>query len=92
MVKMAEWSKALISRSQSTAVGVGSIPLLNKYFWKYTKGNMAVVAFLDNKIKIRHSICKNKYGLLTWSRWPSGLIRCVQIAVYNCRRGFESRF
>ena len=47
---------------------------------------------VDNKIKIRHFICKNKYELLTWSGWPSGLRRCVQVAVYNCRRGFESRF
>ena len=24
------------------------------------------------------------------SGWPSGLRRCVQVAVYSCRRGFES--
>ena len=24
-------------------------------------------------------------------RWPSGLRRCVQVAVYSCRRGFEPR-
>ena len=27
-----------------------------------------------------------------WSGWPSGLRRCVQVAVYSCRRGFESHF
>ena len=26
------------------------------------------------------------------SGWPSGLRRCVQVAVYSCRRGFESHF
>ena len=26
------------------------------------------------------------------SGWPSGLRRCVQVAVYICRRGFESHF
>ena len=26
------------------------------------------------------------------SGWPSGLRRCVQVAVYFCRRGFESHF
>ena len=26
------------------------------------------------------------------SEWPSGLRRCVQVAVYVCRRGFESHF
>ena len=26
------------------------------------------------------------------SGWPSGLRRCVQVAVYLCRRGFESHF
>ena len=24
------------------------------------------------------------------SAWPSGLRRCIQVAVYSCRRGFES--
>ena len=60
MVRMAEWSKF---RSHPTTVGGVRIPLLTKYFRKYIIGNMAVVAFLDNKIKIRHSICKNKYEL-----------------------------
>ena len=27
-----------------------------------------------------------------WSGWPSGLRRCVQVAVCSCRRGFESHF
>ena len=27
---------------------------------------------------------------LKMSGWPSGLRRCVQVAVYSCRRGFES--
>ena len=56
MVRMAEWSKALgvqvagaTFRSQSTT-GWVRIPLLTKYFRKYIIGNMAVVAFLDNKI------------------------------------------
>ena len=26
------------------------------------------------------------------SGWPSGLRRCVQVAVYSCRRGFKSHF
>ena len=32
---------------------------------------------------------------ISWSGqsgWPSGLRRCVQVAVYICRRGFESHF
>ena len=34
-------------------------------------------------------------GHISWTRqsgWPSGLRRCVQVAVYLCRRGFESHF
>ena len=27
-----------------------------------------------------------------WSGWPSGLRRCVQVAVHFCGRGFESHF
>ena len=46
---MAEWSGAAF-RSQSTIVGVGTNLALTKYFRKYIIGNMAVVAFLDNKI------------------------------------------
>ena len=92
MVRMAEWSKALRSGRFLQLLAWVRIPLLSKYFRKYIIGNMAVAAFWDNKIKIRHSICKNKYELLTWSGWTSGLRRCVQVAVYNCRRGFESRF
>ena len=35
-----------------------------------------------------------QYRLLSFSvsGWPSGLRRCVQVAVYSCRRGFESHF
>ena len=85
MVRMAEWTKALrLGRSLQLWAWV-RIPLLTKYLRKYIIGNMAVVAFLDNKIKIRHSICKDKYELTTWSGWPSSLSRC-------CRLGFESRF
>ena len=89
---MAEWSKALRSASSLQLEAWVRIPLQTKYFRKYIIGNMAVVAFLDNKIKIRHSICKDKYEFTTWSGSPNGLRRCVQVAVYNCRRGFESRF
>ena len=32
------------------------------------------------------------YILHCVSGWPSGLRRCVQVAVYFCRRGFESHF
>ena len=91
MVRMAEWSKALRSGRILQLYACVRIPRLTKYFRKYIIGNMDAVAFLDNKIKIRHSICKNKYDLLTWSGWTSGLRRCVQVVVYNCRRGFESR-
>ena len=28
----------------------------------------------------------------TWSGWPRGLRRCVQVAVHFCGRGFESHF
>ena len=31
-------------------------------------------------------------SFLASSGWPSGLRRCVQVAVYICRRGFESHF
>ena len=29
---------------------------------------------------------------VTWSGWPRGLRRCVQVAVHFCGRGFESHF
>ena len=34
----------------------------------------------------------NVYAVTLVSGWPSGLRRCVQVAVYFCRRGFESHF
>ena len=91
MVRIAECSKALRSGRILQLQACVRIPLLTKYFRNYIIGKMAVVSFLGNKTKIRHSICKKKYVLLTWSGWPSGLRRCVQVAVYNCRRGFESQ-
>ena len=91
MVRMAEWSKALRSGRSLQLYAWFRIPLLTKYFRKYMKGNMAVVAFLDNKTKIRHFIFKIN-DFTTWSGWQSGLRRFVKVAVYNCRRGFESRF
>ena len=60
MVRMAEWSKALGSVRIVQLYALVRIPLLTKYFRNYIIGNMAVVAFLANKIEIRHSICKNK--------------------------------
>ena len=56
MVRMAGWSKALRSGRILQLYAWVRIPLLTKYFRKYIIGNMAVAAFLDNKIKIRHSI------------------------------------
>ena len=47
---------------------------------------MAVVAFLANKIKIGHSICKN-IGVLHMVR----MAQWSKAAFYICRRGFESR-
>ena len=35
---------------------------------------------------------QNQYDKGMLSGWPSGLRRCVQVAVYSCRRGFESHF
>ena len=39
--------------------------------------------------------CSSKHFVGYYKRmsgWPSGLRRCVQVAVYSCRRGFESHF
>ena len=47
---MAEWSKALRSGRSLQLYAWVRISRLTKYFRKYEIGNMAVVAFLDNKI------------------------------------------
>ena len=38
----------------------------------------------------RHDIRVMCTIVIHLSGWPSGLRRCVQVAVYSCRRGFES--
>ena len=78
MVRMAEWSKALCSGRSLQLYAWVRIPLLTKYFRNYIIGNMPVVTFLDNKIKIRHSISKDKYEFATLSGSPSGPRRCFQ--------------
>ena len=77
---VAEWSKALVLGTSHFG-GVGSNPTtIKRVFccWKYVRKRWNMTL-----------------GHISWKRqsgWPSGLRRCVQVAVYLCRRGFESHF
>ena len=77
--RMAEWSKALVLGTSHFG-GVGSNPTtIKRVFGQFGTKNFVTMTTCD----------------ISWSRqsgWPSGLRRCVQVAVYLCRRGFESHF
>ena len=74
----AVWGAAF--RSQSGSPGVGSSPTSDIFIFHLTQWLIVI-----NKVKYC-SICRRMSG------WPSGLRRCVQVAVGFSRRGFESHF
>ena len=79
---VAEWSKALVLGTSHFG-GVGSNPTTIKRVFGEIRQK------LDQKF--RHHDHK-RFSEKRQSGWPSGLRRCVQVAVYLCRRGFESHF
>ena len=79
---VAEWSKALVLGTSHFG-GVGSNPTtIKRVFGEFG---------LKLNQKNRHHD-HERFSGSRQSGWPSGLRRCVQVAVYLCRRGFESHF
>ena len=69
-------------------------PSPTKCYLFVTEENFCSARFHNNVVPVRIFIIEKRisdYSLLL-SGWPSGLRRCVQVAVYSCRRGFESHF
>ena len=69
-------------------------PSPTKCYLFVTEENFCSARFHNNVVLVRIFIIEKRisdYSLLL-SGWPSGLRRCVQVAVYSCRRGFESHF
>ena len=69
-------------------------PSPTKSYLFVTEENFCSARFHNNVVPVRIFIIEKRisdYSLLL-SGWPSGLRRCVQVAVYSCRRGFESHF
>ena len=55
------------------------------------KNSMQIKLFSIKKIDLMIGCAESKRGIKK-SGWPSGLRRCVQVAVHLCGRGFESHF
>ena len=68
-----------------------TVILYNQYKRTHQTCNRQMNAYLAPLFTTREiSLVISPY--CNMSGWPSGLRRCVQVAVYSCRRGFESHF
>ena len=69
-------------------------PSPTKCYLFVTEENFCSARFHNNVVPVRIFIIEKRISdnSLLLSGWPSGLRRCVQVAVYSCRRGFESHF
>ena len=71
---------------------VGSSPTLGAFLFFRGLDNMSIIDLTVGVEAFQNLYCSLCCARSTMSGWPSGLRRCVQVAVYICRRGFESHF